>query len=105
MDVEKTIEFLLEQGSAYEARAARAQEEMAEIRAIVRGVAEQGSRTEATLRRAIRLSVQEHRRERVRRRALQEQMPQLAVSQALTKESLRTFIDSLKQPRNGHDNV
>jgi len=51
------------------------------------------------------LSVTEHRRERVRRKALEEEMKKLATSQAMTQESLRAFIESLKQPRNGHDTV
>jgi Mn-containing catalase len=107
MDVEGTIEFLLERQSAHQARA---DAEMTEIRAVVREIAEsqketdrQAARTEAALRRAIRLSVEEHRRERVRRQRLDDSMANLALAQARTEETL--FIDSLKQPRNGHDKV
>jgi len=134
MDLERAIEFLLEQQAASQARFdaqqalinARAEEQQArfdaqqtrfdaqisQVDARLDRVAElqektqsQADRTEATLRRAIQLSVTEHRRERVRRKALEEEMKKLATSQAMTQESLRAFIESLKQPRNGHDTV
>jgi len=134
MDLERAIEFLLEQQAASQARFdaqqalinARAEEQQArfdaqqtrfdaqisKVDARLDRVAElqektqsQADRTEATLRRAIQLSVTEHRRERVRRKALEEEMKKLATSQAMTQESLRAFIESLKQPRNGHDTV
>jgi hypothetical protein len=141
MDLERAIEFLLEQQAASQARFdaqqalinARAEEQQARfdaqqtrfdaqktrfdaqiskvddslyrVAALQEKTQSQADRTEATLRRAIQLSVTEHRRERVRRKALEEEMKKLATSQAMTQESLRAFIESLKQPRNGHDTV
>jgi len=138
MDLERAMEFLLEQQAASQARAdARAVEQqtrfdaqMTSITVKLDRVAEQqektqlqANRTEAALRRAIELSVIEHRRERTRRRdgdaklaeadarfaeadtKLSQKMAELATEQALTQASLRAFIDSLKRPGNGHDKV
>jgi len=120
MDLERAIEFLLEQQAASQARfdaqqarmEERAQEQQARFDAQMTSVttkqdrvSELQAKTEATLRRAIRLSVEEHRRERVRRQALADEMQNLARAQTKTADTLRAFIDSLKQPRNGHDTV
>jgi hypothetical protein len=63
-------------------------------------------RTEATLRRAIALSVREARNERKRRnemfRELDEKITQLAAAQLLTQEALRQFLAS-QQRTNGHE--
>jgi predicted transcriptional regulator len=132
------MEFLLDQQTASQARFdaqmerltaqherfdARAEEQQARFDAQISSVTtkldrvadqqektqRQADRTEATLRRAISLSVQEHRRERVRRnkmeQMLSQKMAELSTETALTQQSLRAFIDSLKQPRNGHDKV
>ncbi len=127
MDVERTIEFLLEQQARlearFEARYAAIQEQQSRIQEQQSAFQEQMAKsqvdfddrhrklelaqqkTEAALRRGIRLSVEEHRRERVRRQALEDKMRELATAQALTEETLRRFIESLRQPRNGHDTV
>jgi hypothetical protein len=131
MDLERAMEFLLEQQAAFQARFdARAEEQqaradaqqarfdaqMASITAKQDRVSDLQGKTEAALRRAIRLSVVEHRRERVRRReadlklaeadaTLSQKIAELTTEQALTQRSLRAFIDSLKQPRNGHENL
>jgi 4-aminobutyrate aminotransferase-like enzyme len=119
MDVEKTIEFMLgqqarfdaqlsqltekmdeltekmdEQGERAAERAAemdeRHEREMADVRAVLAGVGYE-------LRRGIRLSIEEHRRERVRRQALDTKMntkmDQLAVS-------VQALIDAMKKDRN-----
>jgi hypothetical protein len=131
MDLERAMEVLLEQQAAFQARFdARAEEQqaradaqqarfdaqMASITAKQDRVSDLQGKTEAALRRAIRLSVVEHRRERVRRReadlklaeadaTLSQKIAELTTEQALTQRSLRAFIDSLKQPRNGHENL
>jgi hypothetical protein len=124
MDLERAMEFLLEQQAAFQARFdARAEEQqaradaqqarfdaqMAAITAKQDRVSDLQGKTEAALRRAIRLSVVEHRRERVRRReadeTLNQKMAELSAESALTQRSLRAFMDSLKQPHNGHDTV
>jgi membrane protein involved in colicin uptake len=76
----------------HEADAAKHRAEMDEIRGI--------------LRRAIRLSVQEARNERRKRRegdeSLRQTMDELAAAQKATEQSLRAFIDSLRRGGNGH---
>jgi hypothetical protein len=66
----------------------RHDKEMAEIR--------------AELRRAVRLSIEEQRRERVRRQELTKKLSELAVAQALTEQELKAFIESLRKPTNGN---
>ena len=65
----------------------------------------QQAKTEATLRRAIRLAVQEARNERKRRQSFtsefDQKMTQLAAAQLITEEKLQQFIDSLKRGGNG----
>src|SRR5689334_2539169 len=75
MDLERAMEFLLEQQAVQQARF---DAQMAVVSANLAEVSEkqkendtQIARTNATLSRAIRLSVEEHRRERVRRREMQ----------------------------------
>jgi hypothetical protein len=59
------------------------------------------------LRRAIRLSVEEQRRERERRRQMaaeiQEQMRELREAQKVTETKLQAFIDSMRQGGNGRE--
>jgi hypothetical protein len=55
------------------------------------------------LDRAVRLSTEEHRRERVRRKALEAKMDALAEAQAKTEHTLDRFIDSMKRGGNGHE--
>jgi hypothetical protein len=111
MDVQKTMEFLLEQQARFDAqmglltvkmdeaaeRAAEMDErhdrEMADLRGSL-------SELRGSLRQAVRLSVEEQRRERVRRQALDEKMTQLASSQLATDERLRNLLDVLSK-RNG----
>jgi predicted nuclease with TOPRIM domain len=124
MDLERAIEFLLDQQAASQARfdaqqarmEERAQEQQARFDAQMTSVtakqdrvSELQAKTEATLRRAIRLSVEEHRRERVRRQkgdeVLSQKLAELSTETALTQHAVREFINSLKQPHNGHDKV
>jgi hypothetical protein len=120
MDLERAMDFLLEQQASSQARF---DAQMSTISTKLDQVADQQTKTEAALRRAIRLSVVEHRRERVRRReadlklaeadlklaeadaTLNQRMAELSAESALTQRSLRAFMDSLKQPHNGHDTV
>jgi hypothetical protein len=115
MDVEKTIEFLLEQAAAHDARMAAHRAEFLadslEFRERLRASEEkfnrQDERLGRRLERAARLSIEEHRRERVRRKALDAawnvKFAELTEAQAKTQKSLEQFIESMKQPRNGHD--
>jgi hypothetical protein len=104
MDVERTIEFLLEQQAASQGRS---DAQMTEIRATLAETVEIGRRTREELRRAVRLSVQEARAERKRRKEEDARLAatdaKLAASQEALSQSLQAFIDSMKQPRNGHD--
>jgi hypothetical protein len=69
--------------------------EMAEIRA-------SQAKTESALRRAIRLSVLDTRRQRTRNREFVEGMAELRTAHAATEASLKAFIDSLRGGGNGH---
>jgi hypothetical protein len=91
MDIEKAIEFIV-------ASQANAVVQMEELR-------ESQRRTEATLRRAIRLAVREVRNERERRRSedasLREKLEKLATAQIYTQELLETYLRSLRPGGNG----
>lgn len=80
MDVEKTMQFVLEQ-------LAQASSQLAQVVAVQ-------ERTDRRLDRAISLAVQEARRERKRRAELDEKITQLASAQLVTEEKLQRFIDS-----------
>jgi hypothetical protein len=119
MDVEKTMEFLLAQQARFDAQMSELTEKMnllvdqhigmeerhdreeerhdreiADIRAVA-------ASTRVELRRGIRLSVEEQRRERVRRQALDDGITKLAAAQVITEEKLQKLIDSLR--RNGNN--
>jgi hypothetical protein len=115
MDVEKTIEFLLEQQAAH---AARFDAESAEFRAMLKESSDKHDREmagiRAQIRRGVRMAVEEQRRERVGRQKLEAQsgaatalleaaMVELAAAQADTQKTLQQVLQSLNQPRNGHD--
>jgi hypothetical protein len=55
-----------------------------------------------TLRRAVKMAVGEHRRERVRRRELDAKIGQLAAARVVTEERLQGLIRALGQRSNGH---
>lgn len=80
MDVEKAMQFVLEQ-------LAQASPQLAQVVAVQDG-------TDRRLDQAIRLAVQEARRERKRRAELDEKITQLASAQLVTEEKLQRFIDS-----------
>jgi hypothetical protein len=98
MDLERAIQFLLEQQSAQyawaHAQQVRFDAQQAQFRADF-GIG-------AELRRGVRLAVEEARRERKRRK---EEDANLAALHAATEKSLQRFIDSLQPPNNGHDKV
>ena len=104
MDLERAMEFLLEQQAAsqarFDAQVARIYEIMAETEEI-------GRQTRRELRRAVRLGVQEARAERKRRKEedakLAAEDAKVAASQEALRASVQAFIDSMRQPRNGHD--
>lgn len=107
MDVEKTMEFILEQQAQIHTMQMKAEEHFARHDGDIAKINE-------ILRRAVRLAVQEERAERKRRREADERldlkMDQLASSQLLTEEKLRMlgdkidkFVDDMRHPGgNGH---
>ena len=108
MDLERAMEFLLEQQGASQARfeaqmaasKERSDAEFAEIRRIMTETQEIGRLTRLELRRAVRLSVQEARAERKRRKEGDEK---LAASHAALEASMKTYFDSLNRAQNGHE--
>ena len=101
MDVERTIEFLLQQQARFDAQQAefRAEFDAREKQASERHDREIGQ-IRADLRRGVRLAVQEAHHERKRRN---EEDVNLASSHAALEESMKQFLDWFRQPRNGHD--
>src|SRR3954468_3129879 len=119
MDIERAMEFLLEQQAASQARfdaqmadskerfdaqmaesKARFDVEIAQINRTLAETAEIGRRTRAYLDRAVRAAVKEARAERERRREGDEK---LAASHAALEASMKAYFDSLKNRTNGHD--
>jgi hypothetical protein len=94
VDVEKTIEFILE-------HQARAEVSHARTEAAIASMAEEHQKTKVLLRRAIRAGVEAARRQRTRTRELDEEMTKLAAAQRETQASLKAFIDSLQRGGNG----
>ena len=92
MDIERTIEFILEQHAKTEAGLAKTEAGLA--------------KTEAILNRAIRLGIREARAERRKRQELASEfdrkMTQLAAAQLVTEERLQSLIRSMERGRNGH---
>jgi hypothetical protein len=108
MDVQKRMEFLLEQQAASQARFdAQTVEIRAELRERAQHAQKEIDLVRRELRRAVRLSVQEARAERKRRKEEDAKLAaadaRLAAGQEALQRSLQAFIDSLKQGRNGHD--
>ncbi|MGA2135722.1 MAG: hypothetical protein ABSH50_25805 [Bryobacteraceae bacterium] len=120
MDVEKTIEFILEQRAQIAAMQMKAEEHAARHDGEI-------NRINSILRRAIRLGVQETRNERKRRQELDARfelkMDQIASAHLLTEEALKRtderidklgdkidkmgdkvdkFLDASLRPGNGH---
>ena len=56
----------------------------------------------ATLLRAVRLAVQDARRQRERNREFDGKMTQLSAAQLVTEEKLRGLIDATRARGNGH---
>ena len=104
MDVEKTIEFLLEQQAASQARfdagMAEIREQISAINGTLAKVTDEQLMMRRDMRRAVHVAVQEARAERRRRRKGDEE---LAALQAETERKLQRLIDSIAQSRNGHD--
>ena len=105
MDVEKTMEFILEQQANAAVWQAKTAETMVEFSAGLQ-------RLDRRLDRAVKLAVREARAERKRRQELDrrltssqarldEEFVKLAAAQRATEESLRLFIDSMRRGGNG----
>jgi hypothetical protein len=105
MDIERTMEFILSRQADAEVAMARLREAHEKTEAVVASLGEERKKTEVTLRRAIRLGVQEARNERKRRqdmdKAWDEKITQLAAVQLVTEQKLQGFIDSLQRGGNG----
>jgi len=108
VDIEGTIEFILEQQARHQAHH---DAEMAEIRAMLREnqalsreTQDAGRRTDARLDRAIRLAVVEARRERNQRRLLKtetnERMDRFEAGLDELRKTVQRYIDSRG---NGHN--
>ena len=107
MDVEKAMEFILEQSAQIHAMQMKAEEHLARHDGDI-------AKINTILRRAVRLAVQEARAERKRRREADERldlkMDQIASAQLLSEEKLRRledkidrFVDGMQRPGgNGH---
>jgi hypothetical protein len=98
MDVEKTIEFILQQ--------------QAQVEVHLAAISDRLDRTGARLDRAVRLGIREARAERAKRRELDaktnrratefdEKITQLAAAQLVTEEKLQRFIDAQRGGGNG----
>lgn len=105
MDVEKTIAFLLEHQASFAVR-------MDQLTENLNRLAEEGTKTRADLRRAVRLGVQNARAERARCRELggyvsemdkrfASRMEELRAAQLKTEQMLQAFIQSMRRPTNG----
>ena len=92
MDVQKTMEFLLEWQANF---AVKIEEMRAEHDKDIKEIRQE-------LRRAVRLSVEEHRREPVRRHQLEDGFSSLQAAQAKTEATLEAFIRSVQKGGNGH---
>ena len=114
MDVEKTIKFLLEQQARFDARMellleqqGRFDSRMESLSGIVAEMAGAITDVQHQLRRAVKLGVEEARRQRAQRRAFEQKVNtrfgELATAQLTTERSLQRLIDSLQQTHNGHD--
>ena len=90
MDIEKTIEFILQAQAHAEERHAQHDREMGEIR--------------AELRRAVKLAVIEGRNQRRRSQELDKKITQLSAAQMVTEEKLQRLISTLERGRNGSQN-
>ena len=101
VSLESKIEFLLDQQAASQARFDAQMDEMrAELRERAKHAEREIELVRRELRRAVRLSVEEARAERKRRREADDR---LAAGQEDLRKSLQAFIDSMRQGRNGHD--
>jgi hypothetical protein len=106
VDIERTMEFILEMQAKTEAGLARTE-------ALAERNAREIDQLEAILRRAIRAGVREALAERRKRREvaaraqesadrLQDAMAQLAAAQRVTEEKMQLFLDSMRRGGNGH---
>jgi hypothetical protein len=87
MDVEKTIEFILEQQAFITARQAKTEEEHAAKLAAI----------DRRLDRAVRLGIREARHERRRRAEFDEKITQLAAAQLVTEERMKELAAAQRE--------
>jgi hypothetical protein len=114
MDIERTMQFIVENLAAVTARLekmaerqGRVEDRQAELAAEFNERMMQSderhereiSAVRNELRRAIRYSVEEHKRERIRRHEVEDQMKQLAAGQEELRKSMQKWLD---RGGNGH---
>ena len=97
MDVERTIEFILEQQAKHEARLGKADDEMAAIRKLIQEgmrllVSNQEANRETDKRISALVTAQQESEQKIRT---------LAEAQTSTEKSLKAFLDS-QRGKNGH---
>jgi chromosome segregation ATPase len=113
MDIERTMEFIVDQLAKTTAGIEELRERMNQFQANLERMQEQAARTDARLDKAVALGIRELRNERRRRQELDarfdEKITQLASAQLITEEKLQRleekldkFIDS--QMRGGDGN-
>ena len=104
MDVEKTMEFILEQLAHVAVLQAKAEERQGEFEKRQDEFEKRQDKMDRRLTRAVRLAVEEARRERARRRDLEERterarqemeqaITRLAAAQLVTEEKLQRFLE------------
>jgi hypothetical protein len=109
VDVERTMEFILEQLARTDAGLARTEAGLARTEAglarteanLARAEARQ-ARTDAYLTRAIRAGVKEARQARLRDKVLDEKIADLAAGQRELQASIQAFIDSMRGGNGRH---
>jgi hypothetical protein len=99
VDVEKTIEFILDQQAKTEATLGALAESHKQTEAQLR-------QTDLLLKRAIRAAVKQNRAERLRRQQLAQELSDLQrkteAGHAAFEASLAAFIESMRHGGNGH---
>ena len=105
MDVEKTIEFILEQQAHAAAMQVKFEEDLARLEESFARLEKHADRTDRRLDRAIRLAVREARSERLRRQELDARLTaaQSRHDERLDKlaENVNAFIESMRRGGNG----
>jgi len=101
MDVERTIEFILQQQAKAEVRAALAEAKAERQMAAIRKLIQTGMRMIVKNEELIKATAAEVREVAAAQRATEAELRSLAAAQKTTQIKLQGFIDSLRRGRNG----